>query len=160
MNTPEQDYFGTEDSNILPVRLVLVMEASSKNEIFVVNAESVPIEDLLKSGAEKVKVRYLIDERHGSNLFALRIYTVGKNGRTPLDQHQYEHQVYVMNGEGSLRMQRNGSVSRLIRAGDTVFIPSNAVHQFTNEREEPLVFLCVKSNPSLYTTASSGQHVI
>ena len=133
------------------------MEASSKNEIFVVNAESVPFEDLLKNGAEKVKVRYLIDERHGSNHFALRIYTVDKNGRTPLDQHQYEHQVYVMNGEGFLRMQRNGSVSRPIRAGDTVFIPSNAVHQFTNEREEPLVFLCVKGNLSLYTTVPATQ---
>ena len=131
------------------------MEASGKNEIFVVNAESVPFENLLKGGAENVKVRYLIDERHGSNHFALRIYTVGKNGRTPLDQHQYEHQVYVMNGEGSLRMQRNGSVSRVVRAGDTVFIPSNAVHQFINEREEPLVFLCVKGNPNLYTTVST-----
>jgi len=135
----------------------LVQEAMGKNEIFVVNAEDVPVEDLRKRGAEKVKVRYLIDERHGSNRFALRIYTVEKDGCTPLDQHQYEHQVYVLNGEGLLRMHKNRSVSRPIRAGDTVFIPSNAVHQFTNEREEPLVFLCVKGNPSLYTTVSTTQ---
>lgn len=104
-----------------------------------------------KKGAENVKVRYLIDERHGSNRFSLRLYAVQKNGHTPLDQHEYEHQVYVLSGEGKLRGEKeNGPVLRTLRAGDTVFLPSNAVHQFVNERGEPFIFLCVKGNPALY----------
>jgi quercetin dioxygenase-like cupin family protein len=134
----------------------LVQEGLSDNEIFLVNVESVPLEDLEKEGAEKVKVRYLIDERHGSNRFALRIYTVERNGRTPLDQHQYEHQVYVLSGEGLLRTHENRPVLRPVRAGDTIFIPSNAIHQFINEREEPLVFLCVRGNPSQYSSVSAS----
>jgi len=119
--------------------------------IFVVNHTDVTHEKLAK-GAEKTEVQYLIDERHGSTRFALRIYTIQKGGHTPLDQHQYEHQVYILKGEGFLRQSKNpDSPLKNLKPGDAVFIPSNAVHQFSNGGDEPLVFLCVKGNPQLYT---------
>lgn len=127
----------------------------SKGPIFAVNAASVPSEDLAR-GAEKVKVRYLIDERHGSERFALRLYTVEKGGHTPLDEHQHEHQVYVLSGRGLLSQSKKISqAKRPLRPGEAIFIPSNAVHQFFNEKEEPFVFLCVKGNPNLYTSGGS-----
>jgi len=107
-----------------------------------------------KKGAEKVQVQYLIDDRHGSERFALRLYTVQKGGHTPLDQHTYEHQVYVLSGHGLLKQSEEpNSALRELRPGDTIFIPSDAVHQFSNTRDEPLIFLCVKGNPKLYTHA-------
>lgn len=127
------------------------------NKVFLVNAKSVPVEDLTKQGAKDVKVQYLIDEQHGSNRFSLRLYTVSKAGYTPLDQHKYEHQVYVLSGRGLLReTEQNRSVSREIREGDAIFVPSNAVHQFFNEHDEPFVFLCVKGNSNLYDTESAS----
>lgn len=133
-------------------------QKTEKESIFQVNARAVPIEDLAKQGADKVQVRYLIDERHGSNRFALRLYTVQKGGHTPLDQHEHEHNVYVLSGEGLLRETKENSLGvRQVREGDAIFISSNAVHQFINERDEPLVFLCVKGNPSLYSTSSQCQ---
>ena len=136
----------------------LVQEMEGKKSIFTVNADRVPIEDLAKQGADRVQVRYLIDERHGSNRFALRLYTVQKGGHTPLDQHEYEHHVYVLSGQGLLRETKQNSLGvRSVREGDAIFIPSNAVHQFINERGEPLVFLCVKGNPSLYSASSQNQ---
>ena len=133
-------------------------QKTEKESIFQVNARAVPIEDLAKQGADKVQVRYLIDERHGSNRFALRLYTVQKGGHTPLDQHEHEHNVYVLSGEGLLRETKENSLGvRQVREGDAIFISSNAVHQFINERDEPLVFLCVKGNPSLYSASSQGQ---
>jgi quercetin dioxygenase-like cupin family protein len=123
----------------------------SVSEVYVVNAGSVEFEDLTKKDAAKVKVQYLIDERHGSNRFALRLYTVEKDGHTPLDQHEYEHQVFILEGEGLLRLQQGQiPLLRSLRSGDSVFIPSNAVHQFINESDRSLVFLCVKGNPALY----------
>lgn len=119
------------------------------NRIFMVNSSDVGAEGLSREGASNVEVRYLIDERQGSSHFSLRLYTVEKNGHTPLDQHEYEHQVYVLRGRGLLK-EENGLPMRDLREGDSIFIPSNAVHQLLNERDEPLVFLCVKGNPRIY----------
>ena len=135
----------------------LVQNMVGKERILAVNANTVPVEDLAKKGAEKAKVRYLIDERHESNRFALRQYTVEKGGHTPLDQHEYEHQVYVLSGRGLLREAEHSPVLRELREGDVLFIPSNAVHQFINQSEEPFVFLCVKGNPKLYASEAEGR---
>ncbi len=76
-----------------------------------------------------------------------------KGGHTPLDQHPYEHHVYVMSGEGLLRQSKQPNAPlRSLKAGDTLFIPSNAVHQFSNDRDKPFTFLCVKGNPKLYAS--------
>jgi len=128
----------------------LVQETAKEQKIFTVNAFSVQVEELAKEGAQKVRVRYLIDERHGSHRFVLRLYTVEKGGHTPLDEHAYEHQVYVLSGRGMLRQSKEAGPLKPLQAGDTIFIPSNAVHQFSNEWDEPFVFLCVKGNPTLY----------
>lgn len=128
----------------------MVQETAKEQKIFTVNAFSVQVEDLAKDGAEKVRVRYLIDERHGSHRFALRLYTLEKGGHTPLDEHAYEHQVYVLSGRGMLRQSKEAGPLKPLQAGDTVFIPSKAVHQFSNEWDEPFVFLCVNGNPTLY----------
>jgi quercetin dioxygenase-like cupin family protein len=128
----------------------LVQETARKQSIFTINAFNVPLEDIAKNGAEKVRVRYLIDERHGSGRFALRLYAVEKGGHTPLDEHAYEHHVYVLSGRGLLRESKETGPMNPLQAGDTVFIPSQAVHQFSNEWDEPFVFLCVKGNPALY----------
>ena len=126
-------------------------EARQEGSIFLVSAANVPVEKLDKKGAEKAQVQYLIDERHGSDRFALRLYTVQKDGHTPLDQHRYEHHVFVLKGEGLLRQSKAADVSlKTLKRGDSIFIPSNAVHQFSNTRDEPFVFLCVKGNPQLY----------
>ena len=128
----------------------MVQESSTKQNIFIVNASSVPVEDFSKNGAEKVRVRYLIDERHRSDRFALRLYTVDKGGRTPLDEHAYEHHVYVLSGKGLLRQSRETRPLKALKPGDSILIPSRAVHQFSNDSDEPFVFLCVKGNPTLY----------
>ena len=131
----------------------MVQETAKEQRIFTINAFSVPVENLAKNGAEKVSVRYLIDERHGAQRFALRLYTVDKGGHTPLDEHAYEHEVYVLSGRGMLQQSKDAGPLKSLKAGDTVFIPSMAVHQFSNESNEPFVFLCVKGNPILYETS-------
>jgi len=126
--------------------------------IFLVNNDNVPREKLGK-GAERTEVQYLIDDRQGSNRFALRLYTVQRGGHTPFDQHEYEHHVYILKGEGLLRQTKDASSPlRTLKPGDSLFIPSNAVHQFSNMRDEPLVFLCVKGNPQLYTQEARGEN--
>jgi quercetin dioxygenase-like cupin family protein len=66
------------------------------------------------------------------------MYTIEKDGHTNLDQHQYEHQVYVLKGHGILRKK---GVDIPLRPGDAVFIAANSPHQFVNQNNEPLVYL-------------------
>jgi len=138
----------------------LPQKAIHKESIFIVNLRDVTVEELAKNGARNTKVRYLIDERHGSDKFSLRVYTIGKDGCTPLDRHEYEHHVYVLGGQGLLRVEKNDSKLRQLHEGDSIFIPSNAVHQFINERDEPLVFLCVKGNPEIYQHKSTNSESV
>jgi len=134
----------------------LGQETEQEKRIFLVNTTSVPIE-VLEKGAEKTQVQYLIDDRHGSDRFALRLYTVKKGGHTPLDQHPYEHHVYVMSGEGLLRQSKQPNAPlRPLKAGDSLFIPSNAVHQFSNNEDKPFTFLCVKGNLKLYMSSEQS----
>jgi quercetin dioxygenase-like cupin family protein len=129
----------------------LGQETEQEKRIFLVNTTSVPVEVLEKKGAEKTHVQYLIDDRQGSDRFALRLYTVQKGGHTPLDQHPYEHHVYVMRGEGLLKQSAQPNAPlRPLKTGDTLFIPSNAVHQLSNVKDEAFTFLCVKGYPKLY----------
>jgi quercetin dioxygenase-like cupin family protein len=132
----------------------LGQKTKQEKNIFLVNPANVTVEEFERKGAEKVQVQYLIDDRHGSERFALRLYTVQRGGHTPLDRHEYEHQVYVLSGNGLLKQSEEPvSALRALKQGDTIFIPSNAVHQFSNAENEPFVFLCVKGNPKLYAGA-------
>jgi quercetin dioxygenase-like cupin family protein len=65
----------------------------------------------------KVRVRYLIDEQHGSSRFALRLYAVDKGGHTPLDEHAYEHQVYILGGRGMLRELKETGPTKPLQRG-------------------------------------------
>ncbi len=122
-----------------------------------VNVVEVPFEDLRKEGAKNVRVKYLIDERAGADRFSLRYYELAPNGETPLDQHSYEHEVYVLSGRGVLRLGKDDDASmRPLTPGDAVFIGSNEIHRFENDSPEPFVFLCVKGDPRLYKTELEG----
>jgi len=51
----------------------------------------------------------------------------------------YEHEVYVLDGVGEVRDEKQ---SIPIKQGSVVFIPPNKVHQFRNVGNDDLVFLC------------------
>ncbi len=118
----------------------------------VVNVGDVDRVRLEKGDARGVWVRYLIGEEHGAGRFYLRLYEVEPGGRTPLDRHVYEHEVYILSGVGALLYEENGvRKTRLVKEGDAIFIGSNEMHQFINTGEENLVFLCVRGSEKLYS---------
>lgn len=129
----------------------LAHEAIDEPGVLIIKSSEVNADNLQKNDARNVMVKYLIDERHDSTRFSLRLYSVNKGGKTPLDRHNYEHHVYVLNGEGVLKHKADTSTTQdAVKQGDAIFIPSNAIHQFINNEDGPLVFLCVKGNPRLY----------
>ena len=102
--------------------------------------KEVPANEVTMEGAAGCKVRWLIGESDKAPTFAMREFEVVPGGHTPKQFHDYEHEVYVVEGRG--QVEENGSYHD-IRAGDVLFVPPNAVHQFKNTSEQPLKFLCL-----------------
>jgi len=90
-------------------------------------------------GVKDVAMRLMVGRDDGAPTFAMRHFTVEPGGHTPRHQHNYEHEVYVVEGEG--RVECDGAFES-IRGGDALLVPANALHQFANESDEPLRFLC------------------
>lgn len=125
--------------------------------MYIVNEKDVEAKPLIKGEAEKVWGKYLITDKEGAKKFHLRIFIVEPGGKTSYDQHVYEHEVYVLKGKGRLITIKDGEKKEAeIKEGDAILIESNEIHQFFNEGDEPLVFLCVKGIPELYENGGEG----
>lgn len=119
--------------------------------MFLVNEKDVEKKKLDKGDAKGVWGKYLITDKEGAKKFHMRIFIVEPGGNTSFDQHIYEHEVYVLRGEGRLLTIKDNLRSEItIRQGDAILIESNEIHQFFNEKDEPLVFICIKGDPSIY----------
>ncbi len=86
----------------------------------------------------KTYVRLLIAKEMGAENFSMLLFEMEPDGYSPLHKHPSEHQIFVLQGEGTLF---NGEKTTSIKAGDVVFIGSNEHHQFKNNNGKPLKFL-------------------
>ena len=105
--------------------------------------EQVPSQAVQMEGAEGCKVRWLIGERDGAPTFAMRQFEVAPGGFTPRHSHDYEHEVFVLEGSGVVI---EGDAPHALQAGDVVLVKPNEVHQFRNTGASPLKFLCLIPN--------------
>lgn len=90
-------------------------------------------------GVKGVSMRLMVGRADGAPTFSMRHFTVEPGGHTPHHAHNYEHEVYVVAGHG---VAECAGETRDVRAGDVLFVPPNAVHQFRAAADEPLQFLC------------------
>lgn len=105
-----------------------------------VHHSKVKLEDMHESGAEGIKVRWLIKESDGAPNFAMRLFEIEPNGHSPLHSHNWEHEVYVLEGSCQVTCENEKPNAS---AGYVIFIPPNAKHQFTNTGKSTLKFLCL-----------------
>jgi quercetin dioxygenase-like cupin family protein len=90
--------------------------------------------------AKDVRVRWLIDESTGAPTFAMRRFEIAPGGNTPLHEHDWEHEVYVLSGTGLLDCNE-GEIA--FKPGDAIFMPGGERHSFRNTGTEPVVMLCL-----------------
>lgn len=109
-----------------------------------VNAyQATPQQPVEMEGAHGCQVRWLLGERDGTPNFAMRQFEVAPGGYTPRHSHPYEHEVFVLEGEGEVC---EGDQPHSLRAGDVVLVQPDEVHQFRNTGSAPLKFLCLVPN--------------
>ena len=100
---------------------------------------------------KRIWVQYLITDKQGAKKFHMRIFTIEPHEHSPPDQHIYEHEVFVLKGKGRLIIGKDGKQEEFeIKEGDAIFIESNEQHQFFNDSDEPLVFLCIRGTREIY----------
>jgi quercetin dioxygenase-like cupin family protein len=106
-----------------------------------IHYKQVSVSQVKEVGAEGVQVRLLINkENDGAENFVMRLFEIAHGGHTPMHSHDWEHEVYVLKGDGIVFCE--GSEKQL-RPGYVVFVPPNVVHNFRNIGKETLRFLCL-----------------
>ncbi|HUE69738.1 MAG TPA: cupin domain-containing protein [Pirellulaceae bacterium] len=105
--------------------------------------EQVPQQLVEMEGSQGCSVRWLLGERDGTPHFAMRQFEVAPGGYTPRHFHPYEHEVFVLEGEGVVL---EGETPHSLKAGDVVLVKPDEVHQFRNTGDGPLKFLCLIPN--------------
>jgi len=105
--------------------------------------EEVAQQPVEMEGSSGCKVRWLLGEKEGAPNFAMRQFEVEPGGYTPRHSHPYEHEVFVLEGEGVVY---EGNAPHHLQAGDVVLVKPNEMHQFRNMGSSPLKFLCLVPN--------------
>lgn len=106
--------------------------------------KDIELEEVGEEGATGVSVRWVISKDDGAPNFSMRVFDVQPGGSTPHHQHEWEHEVFILDGKAEV-VTDDGNKSA--PAGSVVFVAPNEMHQFRNETDELLRFICLIPNP-------------
>ncbi len=121
-------------------------------EAWIAHVEETPA----KQEMAGVRKRVLIGAEHGAQKFYLRHYELEPETTTPLDQHVYEHELFVLSGEGKYICDGHETP---IHANDAIWIQSQQVHQIANTGPVTMRLLCCRGAEGIYEqdTARTAQ---
>jgi quercetin dioxygenase-like cupin family protein len=89
----------------------------------------------------------LSDEQDGAPVYKMRMIEIQVKGYSPLHSHPYEHENYILEGEGEVEI--NGQHYPL-EPGLVVLVPANALHQYRNTGSTLFRFLCSIPNEKFW----------
>jgi len=105
-----------------------------------VHYTEVPLEQPTEEGIKNIKVRWLISKKDGAENFAMRLFEIQPGGYSPLHQHDWEHEIFILEGDGIAKNKINEVP---FKQGDIFFIPTMEWHQLVNTGKNTLKFLCL-----------------
>jgi quercetin dioxygenase-like cupin family protein len=86
-------------------------------------------------------IRWLIAAKEGAPNFAMRVIEIKRKGeKIPLHRHNYEHEVFIIEGQGNL-LSSDGA--KPVAYGDFAYIPAGEEHGFENTGHTRFRFICV-----------------
>lgn len=102
--------------------------------------KDIALEEVTMEGAKKVKIRWLIAEKDGAPNFAMRMFEVEPGGFTPYHAHEWEHENFIVEGEGHLTTEE-GEIP--FKTGDVLYVEPHLKHNYVNTGASVLKFLCL-----------------
>jgi quercetin dioxygenase-like cupin family protein len=100
----------------------------------------VPNKPVDVEGAKGVQIRWLISKDDGADNIAMRMFEVQPGGYTPLHTHPHEHEVFIVEGEGTFVYEGD---EHPFEAEHVIYVPRGKEHQFRNTGECVLRMLCI-----------------
>jgi quercetin dioxygenase-like cupin family protein len=91
-------------------------------------------------GAKGVTMRVLIGPNEGAPTFVMRMFEIAPGGHTPMHAHKWEHEVFMLDGEGEIA---SPTQQLWTQARTAVFVAPGETHQFVNVGSGTLRFLCL-----------------
>jgi quercetin dioxygenase-like cupin family protein len=104
------------------------------------NINDTPRKPVQMEGVQGASMAVMVGRADGAPNFALRQFQVEAGGHTPRHSHDYEHEVFVVEGAGEVLLE---GAYRPVRSGDVIFVPADEEHQFRAAADRPLRFLCL-----------------
>ncbi|MDD4307690.1 MAG: cupin domain-containing protein [Thermoplasmata archaeon] len=98
--------------------------------------EQIPTEE----GVKDVTVRWVISDKDGAKNFAMRVFTFQPGGHTPHHKHDWEHEIFVLEGNGIIR---SDDKREPLKPGDFMFIKPGEMHQMRNESDKIFRVICL-----------------
>jgi quercetin dioxygenase-like cupin family protein len=90
--------------------------------------------------APGVTMRVVAGTAEGAPTFAMRVFEIQSGSSTPFHTHPWEHEVFVLAGEGILRC---GGRETPLMEGDAVVVLPNEQHSFLGIGRGTLRVICV-----------------
>jgi quercetin dioxygenase-like cupin family protein len=94
-------------------------------------------------GVTRTRIRWLIKKEDGAPNFAMRVLEMEPGGSSPFHDHPWEHEVFVLEGEGTVWAEGRENP---LAPGMAVFVPSGEKHRFRNEGKGVFRFICIVPN--------------
>jgi quercetin dioxygenase-like cupin family protein len=92
------------------------------------------------AGTKGVNFKQLIAENMGAPHFYMRLIDISPGGHTERHAHEWEHEVFVVEGRGKVALKDR---EEDIMQGDAFFIEPNETHEVVNSSKLPLRVICV-----------------
>jgi quercetin dioxygenase-like cupin family protein len=98
----------------------------------------------VKENKDMKGVRFypMLTARDGTPNFSMRLFEIGPGGYTPRHSHEWEHEVYVIKGDG--HVFKDDEKTR-IEKDDFIFVKPSELHQFC-AGEKGMSIICVVPN--------------
>ena len=104
------------------------------------NFKEIALQEVKDEGAKGVSIRWAISKDDGAENFFMRFFDVQPGGHTPYHQHDWEHEVFILEGEAEVVTEKG---PRKAPSGAVVFVKPNELHQFRNVGSSLMRFICL-----------------
>lgn len=92
-----------------------------------------------------ITIRWVIGRPEGAPNFAMRVIEFQPGAIFARHQHPYEHQIFVLEGEGLVE----GSAEKIpMRPGTALYVAPDESHGYRNTGADALRFICIIPHPA------------
>jgi quercetin dioxygenase-like cupin family protein len=92
------------------------------------------------------EIRQVIGAPNEEAHFIMRVVDLLPGQASPLHTHWWEHGLYILAGQGRVRTPE---AEYPVSEGSVVFVPGNETHQFVNDGDSALRYICVVPDSKL-----------